>query len=441
MNGGIYVFLGPTLPVAQARSILSAEYLPPVTLGDVTRVTEKNPSAIAIIDGLFDQTPAVWHKEIMYALHKGIRVLGASSMGALRAAELHVFGMEGIGKVFEAYREGVLEDDDEVAVAHRLASGEFRVESEAMVNVRETLLRAQAAGVLSRTLEQRLCAIAKEMFYPDRTWRSILGSARMAGLPQEELAQLEKYVAASRADLKREDALELLHKLARERHTARPRVVPSFDFEPTVYWQDMRSEELLESELEELAGQLPPELEADQLRRHVRLSQALHTDMAREALLLFLSRREAERIGGPPPAEEWATRASALQQSAPSLQVANARRLAAAQLGLEKVLETQRVDLLSHFAVLLAERGLWESTIADARHKMRTLADLGLTEPSLEDAGIDLPGLMTWFAARYQVEVAEPEVHAWSLGFTTVNEFTSELLRQFLVERQVQLVP
>ena len=47
-------------------------------------------------------------------------------MGALRAAELHVFGMVGVGRVFELFRDGLLEDDDEVAVAHGPADSGYQ---------------------------------------------------------------------------------------------------------------------------------------------------------------------------------------------------------------------------------------------------------------------------------------------------------------------------
>ena len=51
-------------------------------------------------------------------MQAGIHVYGAASIGALRAAELDAFGMRGIGRIYEDFREGVLEDDDEVAVLH-----------------------------------------------------------------------------------------------------------------------------------------------------------------------------------------------------------------------------------------------------------------------------------------------------------------------------------
>ena len=118
----IYVFLGPTLSLEEASSVLDAVYLPPVSQGDVYRlVSLGGPKAIAIVDGYFNQVPAVWHKEILWAMSEGIPVYGAASMGALRAAELAPFGMRGVGRIFEAYRDGVLppyggepfEDDDE----------------------------------------------------------------------------------------------------------------------------------------------------------------------------------------------------------------------------------------------------------------------------------------------------------------------------------------
>ena len=89
MAGKPVVFLGPTLPAAQAEAILDALYLPPAEQGSVVRtVRDFSPSAIVLIDGAFGKVPAVRHKEILWALACGIPVLGAASMGAIRAAEL-----------------------------------------------------------------------------------------------------------------------------------------------------------------------------------------------------------------------------------------------------------------------------------------------------------------------------------------------------------------
>ena len=81
------VFTGPTISPAEARAELDALYLPPVAQGDVYRAALRRPKAIGIIDGYFERVPAVWHKEILWAMAKGIHVLGSASMGALRAAD------------------------------------------------------------------------------------------------------------------------------------------------------------------------------------------------------------------------------------------------------------------------------------------------------------------------------------------------------------------
>ncbi|MBV5331336.1 tfuA protein, partial [bacterium] len=73
----------------------------------------------------------------------------ASSMGALRAAELHVFGMVGIGRVFADYRDLIHEDDDEVAVIHGPAELGYPALSEAMVNIRATIAQAVVERVLT----------------------------------------------------------------------------------------------------------------------------------------------------------------------------------------------------------------------------------------------------------------------------------------------------
>ena len=112
-----HVYLGPSLDMETAMCLLpEAHYHPPIQCGDIIRLLRIEPQRIVIIDGLYEHVPAVWHKEIMLALELGVEVWGAASMGALRAAELHPFGMIGIGQVFQDFLDKKLNDDDEVAV-------------------------------------------------------------------------------------------------------------------------------------------------------------------------------------------------------------------------------------------------------------------------------------------------------------------------------------
>jgi len=108
------VFSGPTLPPTYVNRLTGAVSRPPAAQGDIYRAVSAGFEAIALVDGYFGWTRAVWHKEILWAMSNGVHVLGSSSMGALRAAELEAFGMIGVGRIFEDYRDGVIEDDDMV---------------------------------------------------------------------------------------------------------------------------------------------------------------------------------------------------------------------------------------------------------------------------------------------------------------------------------------
>ena len=170
----IYVFLGPTLAEKDARAELDAVYLPPVAAGDVYRLWRRHPRAIGIVDGYFDRIPAVWHKEIMWIMERGVHVFGGASMGALRAAELDGFGMRGVGWVYQAFREETLDRDDEVAVRHATAGDGYRPLSEAMVNIRRTLQAAEHQGIISAATASILVSAGTALFYHGRTWPELL---------------------------------------------------------------------------------------------------------------------------------------------------------------------------------------------------------------------------------------------------------------------------
>jgi len=113
----ILVFLGSTLRLAEAAPVLDAIYLQPVAQGDILLAAHAfRPRAMVLIDGQFEDRPAVRHKEILWAMAQGIVVIGAASMGALRAAELSEFGMIGVGLIYRWYRRWRLAPDDAVAV-------------------------------------------------------------------------------------------------------------------------------------------------------------------------------------------------------------------------------------------------------------------------------------------------------------------------------------
>jgi hypothetical protein len=157
-------------------------------------------------------------------------------MGALRAAELSVYGMRGVGRVFEAYRDGrwpgfddVLEDDDEVAVTHAPPELGAMPLSDAMVDLRDTLLAAEAAGVLTRADRDALCAALKALPFPDRDFSTLAARAGPA---------LRAWLPAGKIARKRLDAEAMLSALATFLAEDPPPFVPAFRFEHVQVWED-----------------------------------------------------------------------------------------------------------------------------------------------------------------------------------------------------------
>lgn len=212
----ILVFVGSTINPTEAKKILPyARYLPPVRCGDILRYLRLKPKVIAIIDGLFERTGAVWHKEIIFALESGVKVYGASSMGALRAAELYPYGMIGVGDVFSAYRNGLYEDDDEVAVLHADSQGEFAPLTDAMVNIRATIAEAIRQKIITPETGESIINRVKSRFYTERTLEDAIAQTKLQDIAVESLEKLEKFIQnGGYVDRKKLDAIALLQKLS-----------------------------------------------------------------------------------------------------------------------------------------------------------------------------------------------------------------------------------
>lgn len=219
------VFLGPSLPLDEAKSIFpEAIYRPPARQADVLNaLTNDAPSVIALIDGVFHPARSVWHKELLLCLERGVAVYGASGMGALRAAELRVYGMLGCGDIFERFASGELTDDDEVALTCQVVDdGRYIKLSEPMVNIRATCAAAQAAGVVSAVTCRSALEEAKALYYPSRTLGAIIGRLRERGVEERELKHLAAFWHDCFVDVEADDARLLLKDLREVATTVAP---------------------------------------------------------------------------------------------------------------------------------------------------------------------------------------------------------------------------
>jgi len=289
----IIVFVGPTLPVKRVEQLLSgtpSRTLPPAAQGDIYRAARHRPDAVVLIDGYFHHVAAVWHKEILWALHEGVTVFGAASMGALRAAELEPFGMIGVGAIFEAYRDGVLVSDDEVAMAHGDVSAHYCAMSEPLVNIRATLARALAEGVITPIIYHAALDTAIELHYADRAYPNVL--AHLGN--RHDVAALRAWLPQGRIDQKALDAEAVLRQAAT---LTTPRPVVSWLFERTALWEEL-------VRVQGTRALEPHEARDDEMLEELREDAARYRSVAIPALARLLAVDAARRHGHPLNAEE-----------------------------------------------------------------------------------------------------------------------------------------
>ena len=437
------VFVGPTLPLPEARAVLDAVYLPPVQQGDVYRaVMRHRPTAVGIIDGFFQQVASVWHKEILWAMAEGVHVFGSSSMGALRAAELAPFGMHGVGRIFEAYRDGRLasydgelfEDDDEVAVMHGPAEEGFVSLSEAMVNVRCTLEVAVEAGIISPGTRNALVQLGKTLFYPDRSYPRLLTMGAERGLPVDEMDALRAWLAKGSVNQKRVDA-EMMLAAMREFLAGQPEPAKvDFAFQSSAMWNRAA------------AGFSSHGPESEALLDELRLDGAAYIEARRAGFLRMSALRECERQALPLGAD---ARRRATERLRGHLGLFGAGRLERwlensgltpidfARL-VDEEAQLEQLDALSGAraeAYLLDElrlRGEYARYAERAQAKQRSLVAAGLFEDETDDP-TKLRLVLWYFEKRLGIPVPDDIArYAAEVGFSDVESFYRALWREWI---------
>lgn len=209
----IIIYAGLSLPFDEAKAILDSHddikviYKRPIKRGDLLLDLKENPDIIGIIDGVFHQNSAVGHKEILYTIDKGVKVFGASSMGALRASELDTLGMTGIGYCYEQYANGTIDSDDEVAV---MLDGEsLEALSVPLISMRYVFDEAVMQNIITESEKEDLIRAAKETFYPKRNYSQTLSESELDNDKKDKLINLIRETE----DIKKQDAKLLIEHI------------------------------------------------------------------------------------------------------------------------------------------------------------------------------------------------------------------------------------
>jgi hypothetical protein len=436
------IFIGPTVRAEEAAQVLKATYLPPAGHGDVYRATlrKPRPRVIGLIDGYFRFQPAVRHKEILWAMYQGIHVFGAASIGALRAAELADFGMVGVGRIFRDFHEGRLEDDDEVAVDHGPAEVGYLPLSDALVDIRATLVVAREQGVIARESEELLISIGKRTFYSERSYRALIDKATGEGHSRAELDDLRSWLADHKISRKREDAMCMLVAVREFLATEPPPPSLSYTFERTETWErDVAFAEALA-----VGAEGDGHLMREQLLEELHLMPELQRQVRGEALGRALALREAERreiqvsekevrtsmlrwaqvrkLAGPQSIAAWrdANHIDPVEFQAFIRDEARVSRLALQAQGL--------ID--RHMVDVLRARGDYAALSARALDKQRFISNAGEWDSSQK--GVSDFQVLAWFCEQ-RLECPLPhdvESFAAELCFSSTESFYRALRRE-----------
>jgi hypothetical protein len=439
----IHIFLGPSLSWEEGRKILpSATFLPPARAGDVYTSVKRGAQVIAIVDGFFEHVPAVWHKEVLYALSLGVHVFGASSMGALRASELYPFGMVGVGHVFEAYRDGAYEDDDEVAVAHAGQEFGFRALSEAMVNIRDALSEALGRGIIGNTTHDTIANEIKRINYMKRSWKLVSHIAQQESLPTNEVDALMEFVMTEHPNRKRLDAIELFTEIGRVVQSHLSPFKPNFEFEATVFWDQLVAGA-------RTAPGKSTHVSIEDIRSHIGVVENDAEEIFQGALLLYLVVKEAKRAELLTDDEKVDQVTKRFRQARGLITDALLREwlhsnyldesefsaLMEVLTLVETVAKHHSTGLDAFLPVELHRRGRFESVAAAISEKRSMIADFGLIFPSAEDVGIMTDDLLSWYETRFRNFNSSFEDHLDVRRAFDTNRFVREILLEYVRER------
>ncbi|UIK08493.1 TfuA-like protein [Neorhizobium galegae] len=227
------LFVGPSLP--EARRFVADDMIvrPPAMQGDVRLAVDEGARAIGLIDGAFEYVAPVWHKEILYGLSKGVAIFGAASMGALRAAECHAFGMTGIGEIFAAYASETRVDDADVALLHGPEELGYFAITIPMVNVDATVASCCTHGLICGQEARHLKESARSLFFKVRSWNAIL--ANCSEIASGRANEVLRILRHNYLDQKRADAIALIDALRQAEAYSPP---TRFEFNRTSLWRD-----------------------------------------------------------------------------------------------------------------------------------------------------------------------------------------------------------
>jgi len=200
----LHVFAGPSL--SQSPVLEGVCPHPPIAHGDLYRLRLSGDDTVLIVDGVYQHTAPIRHKEILELYAAGTPVYGTASLGALRACELLGHGMIGLGTVYGWYAGGRVISDADVALTHGDADIDFRAFTHALVSVLSVTDRLVTAERLGATVAAEIVELARRVHFSTRTNAALLATAGERGMGTPMRLVVDELRGDRLGDIKRIDA-------------------------------------------------------------------------------------------------------------------------------------------------------------------------------------------------------------------------------------------
>lgn len=202
----IVAFAGPSRPSFDER-IHAIDWRPPAARGDLDDLDVSEDDVVALIDGVMITGHSPSPTECFRLLSRGTRLVGSSSIGALRAVELRNLGMAGYGWVYQnVLARSIVADDELVA---DLDPRSFAARVVFLANVRFGLEKAERSMAVTPPAARAIIEELQGMHFSERSRTAVLATMDRAGLSPETA----EYVLRPDHDIKKIDARLLLDSI------------------------------------------------------------------------------------------------------------------------------------------------------------------------------------------------------------------------------------
>lgn len=186
------------------------EFSGPIKRGQLLTDIKSGYHIIGIIDGFFLNHLAVTPSEIIDCIRCGVKIFGASSMGAIRAADLDSIGMIGIGKIYDLIKKDDSFEDD--FLGQTFLEEEYFKTSAPFINVYYNLKKMKELNIITQEVFIFSVKSYRNMHYSERSTSKLTNLLKKSKFNKELTSKIFQKLETTE-NLKHSDAIMLLNAI------------------------------------------------------------------------------------------------------------------------------------------------------------------------------------------------------------------------------------